>query len=155
MTGAFMKKGFVLRIFYLASFLVLAFAAFVIYPHTGTNAVQQSKQSGDQNWKAPASAAKVKNPLAGNSSAEKAGKNLFDTYCTTCHGDNGKGDGPQAASLNVKPKNLTSKAVQEESDGALFWKISTGKQPMIAWKYTLSKKQRWQLVDYIRHFAKK
>jgi len=150
-----MKKGLVSRIFYLASFLVLAFAAFVIYPHTETNTIQQSKQSGDQNWKAPDSAAKVKNPLAGNLSAEKEGKKLFDTYCTTCHGENAKGDGPLAASLNVKPKDLTSKAVQKESDGALFWKISTGKQPMIAWKYTLSEQQRWQLVDYIRHFEKK
>lgn len=150
-----MKKGLVSRIFYLSSFLVLAFAAFVIYPHTGTNAIQQSKQSGGQEWKAPASADKVKNPLVGNLSAVKEGKNLFNTYCTTCHGENGKGNGPQAASLNVKPKDLTSKAVQKESDGALFWKISTGKQPMIAWKYTLSEKQRWQLVDYIRHFANK
>lgn len=150
-----MKEGLVLRVFYLASFLVLAFAAFVVYPQSGTNATQQSKQSRIKNWKAPASASKLKNPLFGDLKAEKKGKELFNTYCTTCHGENGKGDGPLAATLNVKPKNLTSKAVKKESDGALFWKISTGNQPMIAWKYTLSEKQRWQLVDYIRHLEKK
>lgn len=150
-----MNKGLILRNIYLILFLITALGVVIIYPGTGSISVQQSKQPGDQSWKAPAYADTLKNPLADNLIAARKGKALFDNYCTTCHGETGQGNGPQAASLNVRPKNLTSKAVQKESDGALFWKISTGKQPMIAWKYTLSKKQRWQLVDYIRQFATK
>lgn len=150
-----MKKGRGLKLFYLTSFFVLAFTAIYLYPYTGINTVQESRQSGGHNWKAPDSANNLQNPFAGNSAAAKKGKNLFNTYCTICHGAKGKGNGPQAASLNIKPKNLTSKEVMKESDGALYWKISTGNPPMIAWKYTLSEKQRWQLVDYIRQLEKK
>ena len=150
-----MNQGRILRYMYLTLFLILAFGAFIIYPSTGSISVQQSKQPGGHSWEAPAYADTLQNPLANNLTAAHKGKALFDNYCITCHGKTGKGNGPQAASLNVKPKDLTSKAVQKESDGALFWKISTGKQPMIAWKYTLSEKQRWQLVDYLRGFATK
>ncbi len=34
------------------------------------------------------------------------GKTLFSQQCMTCHGVEGKGDGPAAASLNPKPRNL-------------------------------------------------
>lgn len=37
------------------------------------------------------------------------GKSLFGTHCASCHGPMGKGDGPAAAALNPKPKDLTDK----------------------------------------------
>ena len=36
-----------------------------------------------------------------------AGPDLFRAYCATCHGVDGKGDGPAAAALKTKPANLT------------------------------------------------
>src|SRR4030095_6976967 len=39
------------------------------------------------------------------------GKKLYLTYCSSCHGDNGKGDGPATQSLPVKPANHTAGAV--------------------------------------------
>ena len=150
-----MKKVSVLRIIYLTFLFILGFIVLTIYPDSGKRSSEQSKQSVNNNWPAPSFADTLKNPLVDNLKAVKKGKTLFNRYCATCHGENGEGDGPQAASLNTKPKNLTSKLIKRESDGALFWKISNGKQPMIAWKYTLSEKQRWQLVDYVRQFSKK
>ena len=35
------------------------------------------------------------------------GKAMFDTYCTPCHGKEGKGDGPAASALKTKPADLT------------------------------------------------
>ncbi len=35
-----------------------------------------------------------------------AGQRVFDTHCTRCHGDNGAGDGPQAAQLQPPPANF-------------------------------------------------
>jgi mono/diheme cytochrome c family protein len=150
-----MKKRLVLRLLFLSSIFVLAFVAVTVYPDSGNRSAEQSKQSGNQDWKAPASADTLKNPFAHNSEATKKGKNLFNTYCTNCHGENGMGNGPLAESLTPKPHDLTSKPVKEESDGAIFWKITTGKPPMIAWQNTLSEKQRWQLVNYIRQLEKK
>ena len=36
------------------------------------------------------------------------GKKLYSTYCLGCHGENGKGDGPAAAALPVKPADHTN-----------------------------------------------
>ena len=35
------------------------------------------------------------------------GRSLFHTHCATCHGLEGRGDGPMAGVLIVKPVNLT------------------------------------------------
>lgn len=34
-------------------------------------------------------------------------ENIFATRCATCHGTDGKGDGPASAALNPKPRNYT------------------------------------------------
>ena len=36
-----------------------------------------------------------------------SGSYLFKTYCATCHGKEGKGDGPLASSLRFAPSDLT------------------------------------------------
>ena len=36
-----------------------------------------------------------------------AGRDLFDFYCATCHGRDGKGNGPVVAALKVPPPDLT------------------------------------------------
>lgn len=36
-----------------------------------------------------------------------SGAALYATYCQTCHGDKGTGDGPTAALLNKRPADLT------------------------------------------------
>jgi mono/diheme cytochrome c family protein len=149
-----MKKG-ILKIIYMTLFIFFSCSLLIIYAKSGTNKNEQSKQSKPATWEAPESANNLKNPLAGKLEAAKDGKNLFQTYCVTCHGDKGKGNGPSAAGLNPKPADLTLKRVQKQSDGAIFWKITTGNPPMVSWKFALSKKQRWELVDYVRQLGKK
>ena len=36
------------------------------------------------------------------------GKKIFDNYCIACHGSSGKGDGPEAYQLEIKPTDFTS-----------------------------------------------
>ncbi|MGE5432139.1 MAG: c-type cytochrome [Syntrophomonadaceae bacterium] len=122
---------------------------------TYNNLLKENPQIGGTNWAAPESADKLKNPMKGNAKATKDGKALFTTYCVSCHGNEGAGNGVAAASLVPKPKNLTAKQVQAQTDGAIYWKITTGKPPMISWQSTLSDKQRWSLVNYIRQLEKK
>jgi len=106
-------------------------------------------------WVAPKSADKLKNPLEGDAKAAKLGKNLYTDNCLSCHGSKGEGNGPASAALNPKPKNLTSEKVQSQTDGAIFWKITTGNPPMVSWQKVLSEKERWSLVDYIRQLKTK
>jgi mono/diheme cytochrome c family protein len=105
-------------------------------------------------WVAPKDADNNKNPLAGNTSVLPEAKTLYTANCGPCHGDKGRGDGPAAAGLNPKPADHSSLAVQSESDGALFWKLSEGRAPMPSYKKVFSDQQRWELIDYIRTLAK-
>jgi hypothetical protein len=66
----------------------------------------------------------------------------------------GKGDGMGGAGLTPKPSNLTSDAVQSQTDGAIFWKITEGRTPMASYKASIPEKKRWQLVNYMRTLKK-
>ena len=105
-------------------------------------------------WKAPAYAAKKKNPVPADEKAIAAGKESYLANCLSCHGEGGKGDGPAAPSLERPPGDLTSAKTQEQSDGSMFWKISTGRKPMPPVPKEVSETERWQIVDYVRTFKK-
>ena len=124
------------------------FFAFVLMAGAGSLKAQDV-------WKAPPEADKLVNPLKGKAEAVKAGKKLFKNQCVVCHGVLGRGDGVAGMGLNPKPANLTSKAVQDQTDGAIFWKITNGKTPMAAYKDVFTEEQRWELVTYIRTLKKK
>ena len=67
--------------------------------------------------------------------------------CTMCHGDDGRG--------TARAPDLTGRDVQDQTDGELFWKISTGNahagMPTFSFLPAL---QRWQLVLYLRKRAR-
>jgi len=105
-------------------------------------------------WEAPAAEKAKKNPLPPDAASIAQGKKVADVNCVSCHGAKGKGDGAAAAALNPKPADWTSKKVQAESDGEIFWKISTGRGAMPSWKF-LPENDRWALVRYIRSIGGK
>jgi len=107
------------------------------------SAVTAQQPAGE--WKAPADAKNVKTPEKDSA----LGKKSVETNCASCHGPQGKGDGPAAAALSPKPANWTGDKTKKETDGELFWKISNGRGPMPPWKH-LPEKERWQIVNYIR-----
>jgi len=103
-------------------------------------------------WKAPTSAKALKNPHADKKSSAKKGKSIFKTYCVVCHGASGLGDGVGGKALDPKPANFHSSRVQNQVDGELFWKMSNGRNAMIAWKGVISEEDRWHLVNFLRTF---
>jgi mono/diheme cytochrome c family protein len=103
-----------------------------------------------EEWKAPAEARNMKNPVKGVGNAKKN----VEINCVSCHGPTGKGDGPAAAALPPpKPADWTSAKVQGQTDGELFWKITNGRGAMPPWKH-LPEKDRWEIVNYIRTLKK-
>lgn len=104
--------------------------------------------AGVVEWKAPASVKATKNPVDAVTGV-KLGEPLFRENCVICHGKAGKGDGEAAAAMKPRPRSLTDKNVQAQTDGELFWKISEGREAMPGWK-SISEKERWSLVHYIR-----
>jgi mono/diheme cytochrome c family protein len=102
------------------------------------------------NWQAPEEADSLKNSLEHSERILNAGKQIYAQLCTVCHGKTGEGDGVTASALQPKPADLTSEAVQEQTDGAIFWKIQEGRPPMPGFKSQLSEQQTWAIVHYIR-----
>lgn len=105
-------------------------------------------------WKAPASADAKKNPLTADAATLVAGKAVYVKECQSCHGKKGKGDGPSAAQLDKPAGDMTSAATQNQSDGALYWKIAEGRKPMPSFKKKLTETQIWQSVVYMRTLKK-
>jgi mono/diheme cytochrome c family protein len=100
----------------------------------------------DADWLAPSHASAKANPLANRPDAAGGGGKLFQERCATCHGEEGRG--------TSKAPNLTQPEVQAQTDGALFWKISSGNTHagMPAFSF-LPEPQRWQLVLHVRALA--
>jgi mono/diheme cytochrome c family protein len=106
-------------------------------------------------WGCPPEMQELSNPVALSTLSVDAGNSAAMEYgCLACHGQRGLGDGPAARSLTQKPANGQSPEVIVESDGCLFWKITTGRRPMPA-SATLLEKQRWDLVNFIRSFQRR
>ena len=108
-------------------------------------------------WPVPKGGENLRNPEPRDAASIKNGRTIYVAYCAPCHGNKGKGDGPASASLNPKPADHTSDAVQAESDGTLYYKISEGHghTAMPPFKSVLSVDQRWAVINYIRTLGKK
>ncbi len=98
----------------------------------------------------------MKNPVPVTEEGLAAARDLYLENCAQCHGEKGKGDGPQAAMYSVKPADFTNaQTMGEMTDGEIFYKMSEGRQPMPPFKKSLSEEKRWQLVRFLRTFAPK
>jgi mono/diheme cytochrome c family protein len=105
-------------------------------------------------WLAPAAASSVINPTAPSPDALSQGGAIYRQNCLICHGSDGRGDGQGATYLIPKPASFAVPSFHAESDGAVFWKITTGRNAMPGFASLLSEPQRWQLVDYLRAIAR-
>jgi mono/diheme cytochrome c family protein len=112
---------------------------------------------GHKTRNAPASAKKLKNPLKANEKTIAAGQTLYNQYCTSCHGEDGKSATGMAALMARKPTDLTAKAMRGISDGEIYWVITYGirKRGMPAFKTGISSLQRWQMTHYVRYLMGK
>jgi len=106
---------------------------------------QNQAYQPDSNWRAPEQAASRANPLADRPDAAAGGRKLFVRHCAECHGADGTGvEKKRSADFHLP-------VVQEQSDGALYWKITNGNPGRGMPSFSrLPELQRWQLVLYIR-----
>lgn len=106
-------------------------------------------------WPVPEKAAKTANPQKTDAASVSAGKALWGTHCASCHGKAGLGDGSKAAQLKTQPDDLSKAAFQSQSDGAIFFKISEGREDMPSFKKKLPDADDiWSLVNYMRTLKK-
>ena len=83
----------------------------------------------------------------------KIGGDLFNQNCVVCHGEQGRGNGPAAANLSIKPPDYGNGHLDIHTDGDIFYWIQNGisqGSPMPAFKDKLTDDQIWHLVNYVR-----
>ncbi|MGC8802938.1 MAG: c-type cytochrome, partial [Bacteroidales bacterium] len=95
-------------------------------------------------WEVPQQYTNIKNPELITSQALLKGKNVFTHSCADCHGTNADGKG-LILSPSFKDKNFIN-----QSDGAIFYKISTGRNQVPGFKNQLTEQQIWQVIHYLR-----
>lgn len=106
-------------------------------------------------WPVPDNYKKMKNPVAADAASIAEGKALWSTHCKSCHGAKGLGDGSKAAQLKTEPGNFSKADVQAQTDGALFYKLTEGRDDMPNFKKKLpDADERWSLVNFMRTFKK-
>ena len=120
-------------------------------------AAEKTKETKEtKEWKVPAREARRANPVASDEKSIAAGKKLYVQECADCHGGAGRGDGPGARDLELDAPmpDLSQAKMWKQTDGALFFKITEGREPMPGME-DLSEEQRWHLVNYVRTLAPK
>ena len=78
-----------------------------------------------------------------------AGQDLYQQYCTDCHGLHGLGDGPVAQLNKLPAANLTEPHVSWHTHGDMFWWLSHGRGAMPGFASVLSVDERWHLINYL------
>jgi mono/diheme cytochrome c family protein len=95
-----------------------------------------------------------KNPVPDTPDAAKEGAEHFQHHCQICHGLDGQNTGvPFAQKMSPPVADLSSKDVQDYTDGQLKWIIQNGIEPsgMPGWKGIVTDEEMWKMVRYIRH----
>jgi nucleotide-binding universal stress UspA family protein/mono/diheme cytochrome c family protein len=81
---------------------------------------------------APAMAQEPVAPPATEMRQRVTGGEVFRTYCATCHGPSGRGDGPLASSMRIRPADLTqiSRRNGGEYPSEIVFRTIDGKTPV-------------------------
>jgi len=115
-------------------------------PKDSAPAVDNAKPAG----------AERKNPVKPTPEGMAASKKLYGYDCAMCHGAAGDGKGEVAQSMSLAMKDWRDPAVLSGmSDGDMYDIIVKGKDKMIGEGDRLPPEKAWNMVNYVRSFAKK
>jgi len=78
------------------------------------------------------------------------GQQLFEVYCSPCHGSNGQGKTPVSQHMNHPPPSLHEKEMRALKEGEIFHVISQGEGFMPSLANQLSENERWQVVSFVK-----
>jgi len=131
------------------SFLFLAFAI--------TSLAQQNQPPAKApEYKIPPEAAAKANPVKPTADSLAKGKKLYGYDCAMCHGKNGDGKGDMASDIKNVTDFTNPEALKNRTDGELFYITRNGKGDDMPPEGDRAKDEDiWNMVNYIRSFAKK
>ena len=155
--GDFYNRGGFIAFLFSITF-VLCFFAYIGFVHPGVDLKEniQAVQAVQGLAAAEVDVSKIKEPWVANNDMVTHGKKVFAQNCATCHGPEGKGDGPAGMALNPKPRNLVE-GPWKKGGGYIGWYTVLQKglegSSMVAFKH-LKPVDRWALVQFIGSITK-
>jgi len=90
------------------------------------------------------------NPVPDDAAAVERGGRLFEDFCLTCHGAQGRGDGPVTIRGVRRPPSLLRPSTIRMADGQMFHVITYGQRTMASYAAQLVEEDRWRVVRYVR-----
>jgi len=101
----------------------------------------------------------IENPLPITDAGLEEGKNLYNIFCATCHGEKGDGNGylvrDDGGVYPVQPANFLLEEHLKASNGRYYHAIMHGKNLMGAYADKISYEERWNVIHYIRSLQAK
>lgn len=96
---------------------------------------------------------KLKNPYPPTPDVLARGKEVFNNFCSHCHGLQGYGDGP-VAQRSLLAMSLLDTVTKERPDGMIFHIITYGRLYMPPHASLISQQDRWKVIRYLRELQK-
>ena len=100
-------------------------------------------------------------PLPVDEALIRRGKERYEIYCATCHGQGGDGDGLvtlRALELEqgtwVKPTSLHAELIRQQPVGQLYNTIANGVRKMPSYASQIPVRDRWAIVAYLKALQK-
>lgn len=141
-----------------ASVLLLGLAAGSLASLPGTREARSQAQEGNETpAPIPPEDAAKKNPVKAAPGGTASAKKLFGYHCAMCHRVDGDGKGELAEEMKLELKDWRDpNALAKMTDGELFYIVTNGRGKMTGGEGDrTSEEARWNLVNYVRAFAKK
>jgi mono/diheme cytochrome c family protein len=96
------------------------------------------------NWVVTSEQSAKANPLKIEPKNIALGRNIFKRTCVACHGEKADGKGL------ILSANLVDEKFTKQSDGAAFFKISSGRDKMPPFSAMLKEDEIWSVINYLR-----
>jgi len=104
----------------------------------------------------------VKYPDSGDAAGKseegnpRAGKELYDKRCWSCHGERGEGDGPAAVSMIPPPTRFADyEAMKQRSTQDWFSAIQAGVPGTAMYPQRVTEAEAWNLIAYLRTLGRR
>lgn len=90
------------------------------------------------------------NPLEISEKTLGRGREVYDIFCSVCHGPLGDGKKLLTDEYTAVPANLHQSRIRQMPDGQVFHVITVGKGLMPGYASLISSDDRWAVVNYLR-----
>lgn len=117
---------------------------------------KNEKNAAPAEYKIPPEDAAKANPVKPTDESLARGKKIYAVDCAMCHGNRGDGKGDLGGDYKTIPDFTNAEAMKNRTDGELFYVTRNGKGTDMPPEDNRAKDDDvWNMVNYVRSFAKK